>query len=513
MFQYRQVLVRLRAGDSVREIARTGVMGRDKLAEVQILAVARGWLDAANELPDDEALAAALGQRKRVASSTVSSAEPHREIIERWIAAGVQGRAIHAALKREYGYTGSYSAIVRIARRVRAQQPPEVTVRLEWMAGDAAQVDFGAGPMLLHPDGRVRRTWAFVMTLAHSRHQYVEFVWDQTVATWLGCHRRAFEWFAGVPSRIVIDNAKCAIVKACAHDPLVQRAYAECAEGYGFKIDACPPHDPQKKGIVESGVKYVKGNFLPTRQFRDIDDLNAQVRRWVMEEAGVRVHGTTREQPLVLFAAERPLLKGLPAIAPDLGSWHKVVVHRDCHVQHDKAFYSVPFALAGKTLWLRATDSAVAIHEDWRLVATHLKALKPGMRRTLRDHMPPQAKAFFERDRQWCVKQAAEVGAHCAQLIEQLLGDRVAERLRAAQGVLALGKRYGHARLEVACQRALAHDSVQYRTVKTILATNADMQPMTEPSTPAAYARSRFVRSAASLFGGDAFDADPSTLH
>jgi transposase len=64
---------------------------------------------------------------------------------------------------------------------------------------------------------------------------------------------------------VIIDNAKCAITKACAQDPTVQRAYAECAEGYGFKIDPCPPHDPQKKGIVESGVKYLKGNFLALR--------------------------------------------------------------------------------------------------------------------------------------------------------------------------------------------------------------------------------------------------------
>ncbi|MDP1340765.1 DDE-type integrase/transposase/recombinase, partial [Klebsiella variicola] len=81
-----------------------------------------------------------------------------------------------------------------------------------------------AGPKLRHPDGELRRTWAFVMTLCHSRHQYVEFVWDQTVATWLGCHRRAFEWFDAVPERLIIDNAKCAIIKACRYDPLVQRA-------------------------------------------------------------------------------------------------------------------------------------------------------------------------------------------------------------------------------------------------------------------------------------------------
>jgi transposase len=287
MFQFRQALVRLRAGDTVREIARTGLMGRDKLGELAALARERGWLDASAELPDDQAIAEALKPRKR-AASTVSSAEPLRDVVQRWFDAGVHGRAIHAALVREHGFTGSYSAIVRLLRGMRAARPPETTVRLAFAPGEAAQVDFGAGPVLTHPDGKPRRTWAFVMTLAHSRHQYVEFVWDQTVATWLGCHRRAFEWFDGVPERVIVDNAKCAIVKACNHDPLVQRAYAECAEGYGFKIDACPPHDPQKKGIVEAGVKYVKGNFLPTRSFRDLADLNAQARLWVAQERALQ---------------------------------------------------------------------------------------------------------------------------------------------------------------------------------------------------------------------------------
>lgn len=507
MFQYRQVLVRLRAGDTVREIARCGLMGRDKLGELRAVAMAQGWLDAGADVPDDQAIAAALGPTRR-ASSTVSSAEPHRALVKAWLAAGVQGRAIHAALRREHAYTGSYSAVVRLLRQLRGELPPEVTVRLNFAPAEAAQVDFGAGPVLMHPDGRPRRTWAFVMTLCHSRHQYLEFVWDQTSATWLGCHRRAFEWFDGVPERVIIDNAKCAIVKACSHDPLVQRAYAECAEGYGFKIDACPPHDPQKKGIVESGVKYVKGNFLPTRSFRDLADLNAQARRWVMEEAGTRMHGSTREQPLALYALEAPLLRRLPAVAPDLGTWHRVVLHRDCHVQHERAFYSAPFALVGKTLWLRATDTVVALYEDYRHVHTHLRAQRAGQRVTVAEHLPPEARHFFERDRRWCAAQAQAVGPRCAELIERLLGDRVAERLRAAQGVLALAKRYGAPRLEAACERALAHDSAYYRTVKTILASGADLQPLAQPHTPAAYGRTRFTRSAADLFG-----AEPGTLH
>ena len=499
MFQYRQALVRMRQGDSDRQIATARIVGRRVAARLRDLGEQHHWLDATGAMPEDEAIAAVLGQPKR-ASTTVSSLHAQRERIQAWAQQGVSGVAIFAALQREQGWSGSYSAVRRMLADIRSGEPPETTCRLDFEPGDAVQVDFGAGPMLMHPDGKVRRTWAFVMTLCFSRHQYVEFVWDQTVATWLGCHRRAFEWFACVPRSVIIDNAKCAIVKACAHDPTVQRAYAECAEGYGFKIDPCPPYDPQKKGIVESGVKYVKGNFLALREFRNLTDLNEQARAWVIQVAGQRVHGTTRQAPLSLFAIERPLLKALPAIAPDLGTWHRVTLHPDCHVKFDYRLYSAPFALVGKVLWLRATDGAVALFDDFRHVATHCKALKPGDRMTVRDHLPPDAQRFFKHDREWLASQARLVGTACEQLIERLLADKILERLRAAQGVISLGKAYGHARLEAACARALAHDSPYYRTVKSILSTGADKTPLVEFITPPAYAKPRFARDAATLF-------------
>lgn len=499
MHHYRQALLRMRQGDSDRDIATARVMGRPKAAQWRRIAAQCGWLDPAHLLPDDEAIAAALGSPRK-ASTTVSTLESHREQLGAWVEQGVSGTAIHAALKRQHGWTGSYSAVRRLVADIRSQLPPETTCRLDFDPGDAAQVDFGAGPTLIHPDGQPRRTWAFVMTLANSPHQYVEFVWDQTVATWLGCHRRAFEWFAGVPLRVIIDNAKCAITRACAQDPTVQRAYAECAEGYGFKIDPCPPHDPQKKGIVESGVKYLKGNFLPLREFRDLADLNFQARAWVMDEAGVRCHGTTRRSPLALFALEAPLLQALPGQAPDLGTWHRVNVHRDCHVQFERVLYSAPFTLVGKLLWLRATDAAVALFEDYRHVATHARGRRPGQRVSVREHLPPEAQAFFGRDRAWCATQAERVGPACVALIQQLLSDHILERLRAAQGVLALIKPYGQARLEAACARAMAHGSPYYRTVKTILATGADQRTDVPAATPAGYGSTRFTRPAAELF-------------
>jgi transposase len=501
MFQYRQVLVRMRQGDTDRDIARARLMGRPKAAQLRTIAEERGWLDPGAALPDDEAIVQAIGRARR-AKSTISSVEPYRELIAKWVSEDVSGVAIHAALKREHGYTGSYSSVYRMLVAMAATQPPKATVALHFAPAEAAQVDFGTGPVLTDPaTGKPRRTWAFVMTLCFSRHQYVEFVWDQTVATWLGCHRRAFEWFGAVPARVIIDNPKCAITRACYRDPVVQRAYAECAEGYGFKIDPCPPADPAKKGIVEAGVKYVKANFLPIRVFRDLADLNAQARTWVVDEAGIRIHGTTREPPLERFAIERALMKALPVIAPDLGVWSRVSVHRDCHVQHERVLYSVPFALVGKRLWLRATDNVVAIHEDYRLVASHARARKPGERRTVTDHLPPEARAFFTRDRSWCASQARAVGPACVELIERLLADHVVERLRAAQGVLRLAEKYGPVRLEAACSRALIHASVQYRTVKTILAGGFDQQPQLAFEPAGVYASgTRFTRDALSLF-------------
>lgn len=509
MHEYRQALMRLRQGDSEREIARSGLMGRAKAARFRTLAQAQGWLEPTRPLPPDAEIAAALAP-PRLPASAQSALAAYRPLVERWLGQGVSGVAIHAALVREHGFSGHYSSVRRLIGAIGRDLPPDTTVRLSFEPGEAAQVDFGAGPELVDAaTGELRRTWAFVMTLAFSRHQYVEFVWDQSVRTWLGCHQRAFEWFGAVPARLIIDNAKCAITRACARDPEVQRAYAECAEGYGFRIDACPPRDPQKKGIVEAGVKYVKGNFLPTRRFRDLADLNAQVREWVLQVAGQRTHGTTRVRPLESFAVERALLLPLPVVPPDLGSWHQVAVHRDCHVSFERGLYSVPFTLVGKRLWLRATDSVVTVYQDFQPVALHARSRRAGERRTVTDHLPPEARTFFAHDRAWCVQQAAGVGPACARLIARLLSDRVSERLRAAQGVLHLKAKYGAERLEAACERALAHDSPHYRTVKTILAGGHDLAPAAGPVSSAPYAGgARFVRGAADLFADE-----PPSIH
>lgn len=287
--------------------------------------------------------------------------------------------------------------------------------------------------------------------------------------TWLRCHRHAFEFFNGVPAKIIIDNAKCAITKACYYDPEVQRAYGDFAEGYGFIISPCPPYDPQKKGRVESGVKYIKKNFLPLREFRHIGDSNEQLIRWVLETAGNRIHGSTYEKPLTLFETERALLKALPAVAPELTQWVKVKVHSDCHVQFEKCRYSVPYTLVTQLLWLRAGETTIRLYQEQKLVSIHSRLFKPGSRSTLPEHLPPNALAYAMQTPQWCLKQAEEVGNSCYELVQHLFASTVLDNLRAAQGIVRLEKKYGKKRLDAACYRALCFNSVAYRTVKTIL--------------------------------------------
>ena len=476
MYQYRQVIVRMRLGESDRAIAQAGLMGRKKVKAVRELASTRGWLDPVNDVPSDSELAACFDQ-SRARPQTTSLVEPYANEVKKWAGQGIQGTTIHQALVRKYGYTGSYSSVRRYLQGMAAANPDATTV-LDFEPGEVAQVDFGAGPVITDAfSGESFKTWVFVMVLAWSRHQYAELVRDQKVETWLGCHRRAFEWFGGVVSRVTIDNPKCAITKACYHDPQVQRAYAECAEGYAFLINALPPREPRKKGVVEAGVKYVKANFFPLREFRGLRDANRQLQEWVIGPAGNRIHGTTREKPLTRFAeTEKHLLKPLPDSPPELASWNKVKVHGDCHVQHQKCRYSVPYRLVGKALWLRAAETTVRVYQDQSMVAIHPRLARPGQRSTVAEHLPPEAQAYRMQGPQWCLQQAAQVGPACHALIEQLFADRVLDNLRAAQGIVNFRKRYGSSRLEAAAVRALAYASPHYRTIKTILENGLDQQ-------------------------------------
>ena len=499
MYQYRQVIHRMRQGQSDRAIAKTKLIGRVKCAVVRSIAQDNGWLGD-GPLPEDAQLVRLFGQRKRPNPTQVSLTAPHEDRIQNWVNQGIQATTIYHALVEQFGFTGSYSSVRRKVQKIRAKTPKASCV-LDFTPGQAAQVDFGKGPTITDVfTGAVMKTWIFVMTLCFSRHMYAEIVTDQKVETWLACHRRAFEFFNGVVEKVIIDNAKCAITRACYRDPEVQRSYGELAEGYGFIISPCPPADPKKKGRVEAGVKYVKKAFVPLRSFRTLVDANEQLSGWVLKVAGNRKHGTTHQKPLTMFAqTEKNFLKPLPDVPVQIATWTRVKVHGNCHVQFEKAYYSAPFQLVRRQLWLRATATTVSLFKDLELLVTHPRQKHPGDRSTVDEHMPPEALAYKMQDPQWCLKQAKHIGPACLKVIRRLFAHKVLDNLRAAQGVISLGKKYGPARLEAACTRALHFDNVKYRTVKSILYQGLDQRPFDQrqnviPLTSVYAGNGRFVR-------------------
>jgi hypothetical protein len=384
-----------------------------------------------------------------------------------------------------------------------AAATPAVTVRIEVQPGEEAQVDFGYAGLIRDPQsGPLRKTWVFVMTLSWSRHQYVELVFDQTVETWLRLHIHAFAYFGGVPRRIVLDNLKAAILKACVDDPTVQRSYRELAEHYGFLIAPCRPGTPRHKGKVESGVHYVRRNFLAGQEFQDLHQGNSQALVWVEQVAGQRIHGTTKQKPLVRFReVEQAALLPLPGEPYDLAVWKQVTVGRDCYVNFDRAYYSVPYRLVGQQVWVRGGLTSVRIYADHKLEAVHPRARQAGERYTVLDHLPPEKVAGLTTTRESCAARAAEIGPSTAEVVTCLLAQRPVDRLPMVQRLLRLVDKYGALRLERACQRALPFEEYTGQTIRRILEKGLDLAVL-PPLVPAQPAAPQFARSAEELLPG-----------
>lgn len=502
LMDVRELLRHVRTTSSDRAIARSLGIHRKTVLRYRLWARQHDLLGE-DPLPPLELLQD-LVQRTMTSPpppQTVSSVAPYRDVVVDLRARKVEVAAIHQRLK-ERGFTGSYDAVYRFVRQLEPPVP-DATVRVERDPGEEAQVDFGAAGKLIDPvTGLLRTAWAFVMTLAFSRHQYVEFVFDQSIATWIRLHVNAFAFFGGAPARVVCDNLKAAIVIALRDDPLVQQTYRECAEHYGFLIDPCRVQTPQHKGKVEQGgVHYVKRNFLAGRVPVRLPDANAAVLAWCHTTAGEREHGTTFAQPRIQFETiEQAALRPLPPTPYDLALWKAATVSRDCYIVFEKSFYSAPFRLIGHTVRVRGGGQHVQLYtSDYALVATHPRAAAPGERLTHLDHLPPEKLPGLLQTREGCRTTAADIGPATARVVETLLADPALERLPTVGRLLRLRQAYGDERLEAACRRALAFDDPRYQTIKGILLDRTEHHAL--PAEPIPAPATTFARSARELLG------------
>lgn len=443
----------------------------------------------AEALPPLELLKAAIAKHHppKAVPQTVSSVEPYRARIEKLVDAGLECRAIRDRLRlEEADFKGSYHAVRRMVQAIKAArpiQPQDVAIPVETAPGEIAQVDFGEVPQLFDPETkRLRRVWVFVMVLAHSRRIAARLVFDQSIETWLRCHVECFAELGGVPRVVVPDNLKSAVIRAAfglAGEVVLNRSYRELARHYRFKIDPTPVYSPEKKGKVESGVRYVKRNCFAGRHGEDVSAVAKELARWVAEIANTRIHGTTQRAPIDLFeATERGALLPLPRVAFEPMRWATANVHRDTHILFERHLYSVPWRLVGKEVWVRATRHSVEVYFDDARVARHDRGA-PGGRTTVAEHLPEVRRDLRHRDRGYWEARAAKIGPESAGYIREVFdSDDVLYQLRAVQAIVLDLEALPPARAEAASRRARFYASYSVGALRTMLRKGLELEPL-----------------------------------
>jgi transposase len=283
--------------------------------------------------------------------------DPYVPYLEQRLADGVlNARKLYGELLAR-GYPGKETQVRAFLRPHRPPRQASATVRFETPPGEQAQVDWGRFGFIEH-QGRRRPLYAFVLTLGWSRAMYLEFTVSAESAWFLRCHLHACQYLGGVPRQVLHDNLKTAVVARGAdgaihwHPP-----YLDFAHDYGFTPRACQPYRAQTKGKVESGVKYVRGNFWVGLTFTDLPDLNRQARVWLDTVANVRIHGTTGVPPGQRLPHEGLLpLAGKPDYDTSLAGYRWSSA--DCLVSYAGNYYSVPAAYARQRLLVRETERA-----------------------------------------------------------------------------------------------------------------------------------------------------------
>jgi transposase len=358
------------------------------------------------------------------------------------------------------------------------------TLRQVHIAGEKLFVDY-AGRTLEVIDtqtGEVHPAQIFVAVLGASNYTYAEATFTQSLPDWIGSHVRAFTYLGGTARQTVSDNLKAGVTKACFYEPMVNRTYADLARHYDTAIVPARPYKPRDKAKVEVGVQVV-GRWilarLRNRRFFALADLNAAIRDLLTDLNARPLRGWGRSRRQLFDELDRPALGPLPAEPYEYAEWKRCRVGLDYHVEIAKHFYSVPFALARQEVDARITVATVEIFHRGKRVASHLRSTRPHRPTTVAEHMPSSHRRYRDWTHERIGREAATIGVDAATLIDAILRSRPHpdQGFRAAIGILGLVKRYGAARVEAACARALALNTRSYTSVAAILKNRTERAP------------------------------------
>ena len=396
-----------------------------------------------------------------------SLCEPYRKEIEGKLEEGLTAQRIYQDLRYEHGFQGSYCSVKRYVRKI-VKTGALPYRRIETAPGKEAQVDFGRGAWV-EEEGKKRRPWVLRVTLSHSRKSYSEALWRQSTEDFIRALEKAFRQFGGVPETVVIDNLRAAVKKADWFDPELNPIVEDFASHYGTVILPTRPYTPRHKGKVESGIKYLKNNALKGRVFSSLKEHNEFLLHWERNVAETRIHGTVRKQVREMFELERGHLKPL---AEDVFVFYhegRRKVHRDGHVEVDRAYYSVPPEYLRREVWVRWDGRLVRVlNQRLEEIAVHVK-VAPGRFSTNPLHIDKRKTSIIERGNGYLLEQAGRIGRSSGAWAKAMLEVRGVQGIRALHGFIGLSRKYSAEAMNRVCEVALRGNIFHLQRIKELL--------------------------------------------
>lgn len=359
----------------------------------------------------------------------------------------------------------SYTSYKRYCRSIHYElYPDKTTCRIETEPGGQIQVDYAKVGILYDPLLEKNRTvYAFIGTLSHSRHKYVEFTFKQTQQSFVESHVRMFQFFGGVAHTIIIDNLKAGVIRPDLYDPKLNRAYREMAEHYGCFIDPARVSTPKDKPKVERDVQTIRDQFkkmIVSNNSLTLNIANNNILNWLVNTYGTRKHGTTKLEPMRVFKdIEQPALLPLPADRFQPAMWKEATVHPDHYIQVNKKAYSIPHPFVGKKVMVKVTSKIVEIYHNEQLIKVHTIAPPHRFRQTDPADFPENMQYALDKGLpRTLIENAGFVGNNFKELIIKVLRPHAYINLRRAQGLLAMTNKYDPVLIEEAAGIALFYD-------------------------------------------------------
>lgn len=271
---------------------------------------------------------------------------------------------------KEKAFEGSYRAVAYYVDKNRPLKEQEVFLRYETLPGGQAQVDWAEFGRINYY-GRECKLHCFSFVWGYSRRHYIEFTVSEDIHTLMSCHTRAFEYFGGVPKKIIYDNMSQVVKLNIGGRIEYNEKFMDFALYYGFLPCACDVGQPHQKGKIERVIEYIRTSFFTGEKFSSLEELNSKALYWCSELADKRIHGTTHERPIDRWQEEKKVILPLPRRGYDTRKTEHRVVQKDCYLNWQGNCYSVPWQYARKTVVVKGSESVLHIYYDDKCIAQH----------------------------------------------------------------------------------------------------------------------------------------------